>query len=145
MVGKNIKIYFRASDNPTEILEASRVVTENDQLKKLLGEKELENQILRDLLKKTNPLALKRLNSLQVYQKGSPCKVRIIHLKDECLSRYEFRNYCEAYNAVVQFVEFYNNRRIHGSIYGLSPMEYYKGVISNTIKPLKIKVSPLGR
>ena len=61
-------------------------------------------------------------------------------LEDECLSRYEFRNYCEAYEAVVQFVEFYNNRRIHESIYGLSPMEYYKGVISNTVKPLKIKV-----
>ncbi|WP_094545536.1 integrase core domain-containing protein [Petroclostridium xylanilyticum] len=60
-------------------------------------------------------------------------------LEDECLSWYEFRNYCEAYEAVAHFVEFYNNRRIHGSIYGLSPTEYYEGVISNTVKALEIK------
>ncbi|MBT9151783.1 MAG: hypothetical protein DDT40_01979 [candidate division WS2 bacterium] len=33
-----------------------RMVQENDQLKKLLGEKDLEIAILRDLLKKTNQL-----------------------------------------------------------------------------------------
>ena len=32
-----------------------RILQENDQLKKLLGEKDLEIAILRDLLKKTNP------------------------------------------------------------------------------------------
>ncbi|WP_094545532.1 transposase [Petroclostridium xylanilyticum] len=42
-------------------LEAKQAAVENEQFKKLLGEKELENQILRDLLKKTNPHALKRL------------------------------------------------------------------------------------
>lgn len=31
------------------------LLIENEQLKKLLGKKELENEILRDLLKKTNP------------------------------------------------------------------------------------------
>ncbi len=31
------------------------LLNENEQLKKLLGKKELENEILRDLLKKTNP------------------------------------------------------------------------------------------
>ena len=31
------------------------ILAENDQLKKLLGKKELEIEILRDLLKKTNP------------------------------------------------------------------------------------------
>ncbi|WCL61240.1 transposase [Bacillus subtilis] len=34
---------------------------ENDQLKKLLGEKDLEISILRDVLKKKNPHLLKRL------------------------------------------------------------------------------------
>ncbi|MGB9846810.1 MAG: transposase [Desulfotomaculales bacterium] len=33
-----------------------KVAQENEQLKKLLGEKDLEIAILRDLLKKTNPL-----------------------------------------------------------------------------------------
>jgi hypothetical protein len=33
-------------------LEVKQLKAENEQLKKLIGEKELENQILRDLLKK---------------------------------------------------------------------------------------------
>ncbi|BAF58900.1 hypothetical protein PTH_0719 [Pelotomaculum thermopropionicum SI] len=37
------------------------MISENEKLKKLLGEKELEIEILRDLLKKTNPhLPIKR-------------------------------------------------------------------------------------
>lgn len=35
--------------------EFKELETENDKLKKLLGEKNLENEILRDLLKKSNP------------------------------------------------------------------------------------------
>lgn len=35
--------------------EHKDLLIENEQLKKLLGKKELENEILRDLLKKTNP------------------------------------------------------------------------------------------
>jgi transposase-like protein len=38
-----------------------QVEVENEKLKKLLGEKELENQILRDLIKKSNPHLLKKL------------------------------------------------------------------------------------
>lgn len=38
-----------------------QVEKENDQLKKLLGEKDLEIAILRDVLKKKNPHLLKRL------------------------------------------------------------------------------------
>lgn len=41
--------------------EFKKITNENDQLKKLLGEKELEIQILRDLLKKTNPHSLIKL------------------------------------------------------------------------------------
>lgn len=41
--------------------EYKKITNENDQLKKLLGEKELEIQILRDLLKKTNPHSLTKL------------------------------------------------------------------------------------
>lgn len=42
-------------------LEAKQLEEENDQLKKLLGEKDLEIAILRDVLKKKNPHLLKRL------------------------------------------------------------------------------------
>lgn len=41
--------------------EAKQIEAENEKLKKLLGEKELENQILRDLIKKSNPHLLKKL------------------------------------------------------------------------------------
>jgi len=40
---------------PVTIEEHKRMISENEKLKKLLGEKELEIEILRDLLKKTNP------------------------------------------------------------------------------------------
>ena len=45
----------------TNAAEVKQIKSENEQLKKLVGEKELENQILRDLLKKTNPHSLTKL------------------------------------------------------------------------------------
>lgn len=51
----------KKASNPTRALKYSdnkdndTLSKENDQLKKLLGEKDLELAILRDLLKKTNP------------------------------------------------------------------------------------------
>ncbi|MEK5272084.1 hypothetical protein NSR00_15185 [Aeribacillus sp. FSL K6-8394] len=42
-------------------LDAKELSKENDQLKKLLGEKDLEIAILRDLIKKKNPHLLKNL------------------------------------------------------------------------------------
>lgn len=42
-------------------LETKKLSQENDQLKKLLGEKDLEIAILRDLIKKKNPHLLKNL------------------------------------------------------------------------------------
>jgi len=41
--------------------DTKQVEVENEKLKKLLGEKELENQILRELIKKSNPHLLKKL------------------------------------------------------------------------------------
>lgn len=59
-------------------------------------------------------------------------------LESECFSLYEFRSYAEAYETVVNFVKFYNSRRIHGSINWLSPEEYYHGVLDNRIKAKEI-------
>ncbi|NUN88191.1 transposase, partial [Coprococcus comes] len=42
-------------------LDSKQLSNENDQLKKLLGEKDLEIAILRDLIKKKNPHLLKKL------------------------------------------------------------------------------------
>lgn len=47
-------------------------------------------------------------------------------LEDECLSRYEFKSYTEAYEAVSEFVQFYNKIRIHSAIGYLSPNEFYE-------------------
>lgn len=47
-------------------------------------------------------------------------------LQDECLSRYEFETYGEAYQAVTEYIRYYNERRIHSSIRDLSPYEFYE-------------------
>lgn len=46
-------------------------------------------------------------------------------LQDECLSRFEFKSYKEAYEAVTEYIRFYNERRIHSSLRDLSPNEFY--------------------
>ncbi|SFF45034.1 putative transposase [Paenibacillus algorifonticola] len=57
-------------------------------------------------------------------------------LQDDCLSRYDFMTYGEAYEAVTHFMIFYNERRIHSSIKDLAPADFYK---QNLIQPIPIK------
>lgn len=48
-------------------------------------------------------------------------------LQEECFDYYgPFFTYAEAYEAVVKFMDSYNKRRIHSSIYYLSPHKYYQ-------------------
>jgi len=56
-------------------------------------------------------------------------------LQDDCLSRYDFTTYGEAYEAVAEFMRFYNERRIHSSIKDLAPAEFYR---QNLIQPISI-------
>jgi len=56
--------------------------------------------------------------------------------EDDCLSQWEFKNDQEAYQAVYQFMEFYNNRRIHSSLKYLAPMAFYE---KNLKQPINIK------
>ncbi|OIJ17974.1 transposase [Anaerobacillus alkalidiazotrophicus] len=58
---KNGKFDDHSSTGDTVALETKELSQENDQLKKLLGEKDLEIAILRDLIKKKNPHLLKNL------------------------------------------------------------------------------------
>ena len=37
-------------------------------------------------------------------------------LESDCLSRHEFQSYAEAYKCVSEFMDYYNNRRRHGSL-----------------------------
>jgi putative transposase len=57
-------------------------------------------------------------------------------LKDECLSRFQFETYEDAYREVSKFMKFYNERRLHSSILDLSPQEFYK---KQQIEKLEIK------
>lgn len=61
-------------------------------------------------------------------------------LEDDCLSINEFETYAKAFMAVVDFMDFYCNTRIHSSIKYLPPAEYYQGVASGNIKPLMVRV-----
>ncbi|SFV10238.1 integrase core domain-containing protein [Alicyclobacillus macrosporangiidus] len=56
-------------------------------------------------------------------------------LQDECLSMYEFESYAEAYKAVVEFVDRYNNRRLHSSLHYLAPAEFYRRHIETGLEP----------
>ncbi len=56
-------------------------------------------------------------------------------LEDECLSMYEFQTYAEAYQAVVEFVTRYNNRRLHSSLHYLPPSEFYRRHVETGLEP----------
>lgn len=58
-------------------------------------------------------------------------------LEDDRLSRNEFVTYAEAYATVVDYMEFYNKRRLHSSLYYLSPDEFTKRHYENGLQPRK--------
>ena len=61
-------------------------------------------------------------------------------LEAECYQRHEFETFPQTYEIVTQFIQDYNQQRIHGSIYDLSPYEYIDALKENRVKPKKIKV-----
>lgn len=61
-------------------------------------------------------------------------------LEDECLSRYEFESYAEAYKEVSNYMKSYNQIRIHGSIGYMSPMGFYQRTLDGTAKQLIVKL-----
>ena len=61
-------------------------------------------------------------------------------LEGECLSRSEFQSYAEAYEAVNDYVQFYNERRIHGSLYDMSPMQLGEAMKNGKVRPFVVKV-----
>lgn len=61
-------------------------------------------------------------------------------LEDECLSRFQFETYEEAYNEVSKFMKFYNERRMHSSILDFSPLEFYQKQQTETLVIKEIRV-----
>lgn len=59
-------------------------------------------------------------------------------LEDECLGRWEFERYEEAYEAVLEFMERYNHRRIHRSIFNMSPVEFHRATLNGTAQSLTV-------
>ncbi len=61
-------------------------------------------------------------------------------LERDCLTRHEFDNYQDAYRIVTDYLLFYNHRRMHGSLYDLSPVEFIHATREQTVPSLVIKV-----
>lgn len=59
-------------------------------------------------------------------------------LEDECLRRWEFETYEEAYEAVLEFMQRYNHRRIHRSIFNMSPVEFHRATLNGIARSLVI-------
>lgn len=61
-------------------------------------------------------------------------------LESDRLSVSEFENYQAAYAVVTEYITFYNQRRIHGSLYDLSPEQFMQAIAKNEVKPFVVKV-----
>ncbi|WP_084171052.1 integrase core domain-containing protein [Desulfofalx alkaliphila] len=61
------------------------------------------------------------------------------YLVRERLTRYEFNNYQEAYQVVAEFIQFYNKRRIHGSLKNLPPEVYSQQVVNGKISGIVVR------
>lgn len=59
-------------------------------------------------------------------------------LEDECLSTHEFTSYAEAYEAVANYVQLYNTRRLHSSLHYLSPMEFHRQNQETGLQPKRL-------
>jgi putative transposase len=61
-------------------------------------------------------------------------------LESEVIEVSYFRDYEEVYSRMVRFIEFYNTRRIHGSLGYRSPMSYIAGLSNGSITPQVVVV-----
>jgi len=55
-------------------------------------------------------------------------------LEDDCYSRNQFKSYAEVYEQVSWYMDYYNQRRRHGSIKNMAPEKYHQAIMSKFIK-----------
>jgi putative transposase len=55
-------------------------------------------------------------------------------LERECYMRNEFLTFDHAYRIVDEYIDFYNKRRLHGSINDCTPQEFFEEAIKGTMK-----------
>jgi putative transposase len=61
-------------------------------------------------------------------------------IERERLSKYDLDSYHEAYRLISDYIDFYNHRRMHGSLFDLSPVEFQKSVADGTVVGKTIKL-----
>jgi len=55
-------------------------------------------------------------------------------LEDDCYERHEFESFAHAYEVITEYMEYYNNRRRHGSINNMAPNQFYELYMINDPK-----------
>lgn len=55
-------------------------------------------------------------------------------LEDECYSRCEFIDFANVYQVISEYMDYYNNRRRHGSINNMAPLKYYQAYLKKQTK-----------
>jgi putative transposase len=87
--------------------------------------------------------------NLEVEHERIPCRtpnknahIESFHriLEDDCLSRYQFDSYADAYGKVSDFFKFYNKVRIHGSIKDMAPEMFYLANQRNSMNIAEIRL-----
>lgn len=61
-------------------------------------------------------------------------------LERECLTRYELSSYQQAYGIISNYIDFYNNRRFHGSLYDLAPARFRDMIAQKEIEGIIVNV-----
>jgi len=59
-------------------------------------------------------------------------------IERECYQRHQFECFEEAYYWIDQFIEFYNERRYHGSLDYLSPVKYYQKYLKDGLSSVMV-------
>ncbi|WP_268240750.1 IS3 family transposase [Paenibacillus albidus] len=58
----------------------------------------------------------------------------------EIFTKMYFETFEEVYEAVAVYIEFYNERRFHGSLQRMSPNQYHAAWKAGQLKPIEMKL-----
>ena len=59
-------------------------------------------------------------------------------LEDECYRRNEFSSFLDVYRLVSDYMDYYNNRRRHGSLHYMAPARYYQAVLGLEVEAQRL-------
>lgn len=59
-------------------------------------------------------------------------------LEDDCYTRNEFSSFLEAYKIISGYMDYYNNRRRHGSINNMAPNKFYQAFTNKQVTGLPV-------